>query len=136
MGTRSADDFMRRITDMVSALVCDYEMVSGSEVLFPSNKLAVGKCPRCVTPVTMSKHGYFCESNSCRFGLWKDNRYLSAKHIVLTNKMVNDLLYAGRTLVSGMYSKKTGRTYSAYLVLGDDGERSTYSIVFDRDEKK
>lgn len=135
-GTFSADAFMADISRMVSELVQDYEPVNGAEVLFPSGRPVVGRCPRCGSPVTESKTGYFCERRDCHFGLWKDNRYLSARHIILTKKMAEGLLKDGKTFVSGMYSEKTGKTYSAFIVLNDDGERSSYSLVFDRENGK
>ena len=133
-GELSPEAFMAQISRMVSALVCDYEPVSGAEVLFPSGRPVVGKCPRCGGPVTESKTGFFCERRDCRFGLWKDNRYLSAKHIILTKKMAEALLKDGKTFVSGMYSEKSGRSYSAYLVLTDDGQKSSYALEFDREK--
>ena len=133
-GELSPEAFMAQISRMVSELVCDYEPVSGAEVLFPSGRPVVGKCPRCGGPVTESKTGFFCERRDCRFGLWKDNRYLSAKHIILTKKMAEALLKDGKTFVSGMYSEKSGRSYSAYLVLTDDGQKSSYALEFDREK--
>ena len=60
--------------------------------------------------------------------------YLSAKHIILTKKMAEALLKDGKTFVSGMYSEKTGKSYSAYLVLTDDGQKSSYALEFDREK--
>ncbi len=133
-GELSPEAFMAQISRMVSELVRDYEPVSGAEILFPSGRPVVGKCPRCGGPVTESKTGFFCERRDCRFGLWKDNRYLSAKHIILTKKMAEALLKDGKTFVSGMYSEKTGKSYSAYLVLTDDGQKSSYALEFDREK--
>ena len=133
-GELSPEAFMAQISRMASELVRDYEPVSGAEVLFPSGRPVVGKCPRCGGPVTESKTGFFCERRDCRFGLWKDNRYLSAKHIILTKKMAEALLKDGKTFVSGMYSEKTGKSYSAYLVLTDDGQKSSYALEFDREK--
>lgn len=133
-GELSPEAFMAQISRMVSELVRDYEPVSGAEILFPSGRPIVGKCPRCGGPVTESKTGFFCERRDCRFGLWKDNRYLSAKHIILTKKMAEALLKDGKTFVSGMYSEKTGKSYSAYLVLTDDGQKSSYALEFDREK--
>lgn len=132
-GELDGASFLNDICEMVSDLVQSYEAVSGAEVLFPSGRPVIGKCPRCGSPVTESKTGFFCERRDCRFGLWKDNRYLSAKHIVLTKKMAQALLKDGKTFVSGMYSEKTGKTYSAYIVLADDGEKSSYSLEFDKE---
>ena len=134
-GNLSPDAFMDGISSMVSDLVRDYEVMDGAYVLFPSGRPVVGKCPRCGGTVTESKTGFFCERQNCRFGLWKDNRYLSAKHIVLTKKMAEGLLKDGKTFVSGMYSEKTGKTYSAYIVLSDDGQKTSYSLEFDKGSK-
>ena len=134
-GNLSPDSFMDGISQMVSDLVQDYEVMDGADVLFTSGRPVVGKCPRCGSPVTESKTGFFCERRSCRFGLWKDNRYLSAKRIILTKKMAEGLIKDGKTFVSGMYSEKTGKTYSAYIVLSDDGQKTSYSLEFDKGGK-
>jgi DNA topoisomerase-3 len=46
--------------------------------------------------VTESKKGFFCERNDCRFGLWKDNKFLTAKRINLTKKDAAALLASAR----------------------------------------
>lgn len=134
-GDADADAFIRDITALVDDLVRNYRVVQGSEVLFPSGREELGKCPRCGAPVTESKKGYFCERNDCRFGLWRDNKFLTGKKITLTKKMVSGLLKDGRAYVSGIYSEKTGKTYDAFIRLEDDGERSTYKLEFDKEKK-
>ena len=129
-GELGADEFLAGICDMVAALVRDAAPVDGAEVLFPSGRPVVGKCPRCGAEVTESKNGYFCERRSCKFGLWRDNRFLAAKKISLTKKMASSLLTQGRAYVSGVYSEKTGKTYDAFIVLEDDGARSSYKLDF------
>ena len=129
-GELSADEFLAGICDMVAALVRDAAPVDGAEVLFPSGRPVVGKCPRCGAEVTESKNGYFCERRSCKFGLWRDNRFLAAKKISLTKKMASSLLAQGRAYASGVYSEKTGKTYDAFILLEDDGARSSYKLDF------
>ena len=129
-GELGADEFLAGIRDMVAALVRDAAPVDGAEVLFPSGRPVVGKCPRCGAEVTESKNGYFCERRSCKFGLWRDNRFLAAKKISLTKKMASSLLAQGRAYASGIYSEKTGKTYDAFIVLEDDGARSSYKLDF------
>ena len=129
-GELDADEFLAGICDMVAALVRDAAPVDGAEVLFPSGRPVVGKCPRCGAEVTESKNGYFCERRSCKFGLWRDNRFLAAKKLSLTKKMVSSLLTEGRAYASGVYSEKTGKTYDAFIVLEDDGARSSYKLDF------
>ena len=131
-GELAPEAFMIEITEMVKALVRDYEIVSGADVLFPSGRPVIGKCPRCGSDVTESKLGFFCERYTCRFGLWKDNKYLAAKHVTMTRKMAEALLRDGRAYSSGLYSEKTGKEYAAYVVLEDDGTRSTYRIELEK----
>ena len=129
-GELAADAFMADISGMVRELVTTYTPVKGAEALFPSGRPVVGRCPRCGGDVTESKAGFFCESNACRFGLWKDNKYLSAKKITLTKRMASALLKDRRTFISGIYSEKTGKTYDAFLTLRDDGARASFGIEF------
>ena len=129
-GELGADEFLNGIRDMVAALVRDAAPVDGAEVLFPSGRPVVGKCPRCGAEVTESKNGYFCERRSCKFGLWRDNRFLAAKKLSLTKKMASSLLAQGRAYASGVYSEKTGKTYDAFILLEDDGARSSYKLDF------
>ena len=135
-GDLEPDQFMAEISSMVAELVKTYETVLGSEVLFPSGRAVVGKCPRCGADVTESKKGYFCERNDCRFGIWRDNRFLSGKKINLTKKMVSALLKDGKTFVSGIYSEKTGKNFDAYLLFSDDGTRPSFSFEFKKEGRK
>lgn len=129
-GEMEAGDFMAEISLMVNELVKTSAPVKGAEVLFPSGREVVGKCPRCGSNVTESKKGFFCEKNDCRFGLWRDNKFLTAKKITLSKKMAATLLKDGRIPVKGIFSEKTGKSYDATLVLSDDGAKTTYSLDF------
>ena len=134
-GKADADTFLRDIAELVEQIVQDQEIAKGSEILFPSGREIVGRCPRCGGSVTDSKQGYFCEKADCRFGLWRDSKYLTVKKIDLTGKMVSELLTEGKTYVSGIYSEKTNRNYNAFLSLEDDGVRSTYKLIFEKESK-
>ena len=129
-GELDADAFMAEISRMVSDLVNTYSVIKGAEVLFPSGRDVIGKCPRCGGDVTESKKGFFCESNDCRFGLWRDNKFLTGKKITLTKKMVATLLKDGKIPVKGIFSEKTGKSYDATLVMSDDGAKTIYSLDF------
>ena len=65
---------------------------------------------------------------------WAQKKGQAALDIILTKKMAEALLKDGKTFVSGMYSEKSGRSYSAYLVLTDDGQKSSYALEFDREK--
>ena len=129
-GEMDADTFMAEISLMVNELVKTYSVIKGAEVLFPSGRDVVGKCPRCGGNITESKKGYFCETNDCRFGLWKDNKFLTAKKIALSKKMAMTLLKDGKIYVKGIFSEKTGKSYDATLVMTDDGAKTLYSLNF------
>ena len=131
-GELDADAFMAEISLMVNELVKTYSVIKGAEVLFPSGRDVVGKCPRCGGDVTESKKGFFCETNACRFGLWRDNKFLTAKKITLSKKMATALLKDGEIPVKGIFSEKTGKSYDATLVLNDDGVKTVYSLDFDK----
>ena len=135
-GELEPDAFLDGISSMLRELVKTYTPVKGTEVLFPSGREAVGKCPRCGGDVTESKKGFFCERNDCRFGLWKDNRFFAAKKVTLTKKIVASLLKDGRARLTGCYSEKTGRTYDATAVLEDTGERVNFRLEFDTEAKR
>ena len=129
-GEMDADTFMAEISLMVNELIKTYSVIKGAEVLFPSGRDVVGKCPRCGGNITESKKGYFCETNDCRFGLWKDNKFLTAKKITLSKKMATTLLKDGKIYVKGIFSEKTGKSYDATLVMTDDGVKTLYSLDF------
>ena len=132
-GELDADTFMAEISLMVSELVKTYSVIKGAEVLFPSGRDVIGKCPRCGGDVTESKKGFFCETNACHFGLWRDNKFLTAKKITLTKKMATSLLKNGRIPVKGIFSEKTGKSYDATLVMTDDGAKTLYSLDFSKE---
>ena len=133
-GEMDADVFMAEISLMVNDLVKTYSIIKGAEVLFPSGREVIGKCPRCGGDVTESKKGFFCESNECRFGLWKDNKFLTGKKITLSKKMATALLKEGSYPVKGIFSEKTGRSYDANLTLTDDGSKSIYALDFGKEK--
>ena len=129
-GELSPEDFMEGIAAMVKELVNTYQPVPGADVLFPSDREAVGPCPRCGGAVTESKKGFFCENRDCRFALWKDSRFFSAKKKQLTKSIAASLLKDGRARLTGCCSERTGKTYDAVAVLVDDGEKAQYRLEF------
>jgi DNA topoisomerase-3 len=129
-GELDADTFMAEISLMVNELIKTYSVIKGAEVLFPSGRDVIGKCPRCGGDVTESKKGFFCETNDCRFGLWRDNKFLTGKKISLSKKMATTLLKNGRIPVKGIFSEKTGKSYDATLVMTDDGTKTLYRLDF------
>lgn len=130
-GEIAPDSFMDGIAAMLHELVQTYKPIPGTEVLFPSGREVVGKCPRCGAEVTESPKGFFCENRACSFVLWKNSRFFTAKKKVLTKSLAAALLKNGRAPLKGCYSEKTGKTYDASVLLEDDGQRTGYKMVFD-----
>ncbi len=135
-GELEPDAFMGGISVMLRELIKTYTPVKGAEVLFPSGREVIGRCPRCGSDVTEGKKGFFCENNDCRFGLWKDNSFFSVKKKMLTKAVAAALLKEGRARLTGCYSGKTGKTYDAMVILEDTGERVNFKLEFDKGAKK
>ena len=129
-GELDADSFISDIEHTVSGLVSDYTPVAEARVLFPTGRTVVGKCPRCGGVVSEAKNGYFCESLDCKFGLWRDNKFLAAKRISLTRLLATELLDKGRVHLDEIYSQRMDKYYPGDLTLHDDGERPTYYLSF------
>ena len=134
-GNMDADDFMDGIIELVSDLIRNYTPTAGAEVLFPSVRKEVGKCPRCGTAVYENSKGFFCDKEACRFALWKNSRFFSAKKKQLTTAIARELLASGRVFLKGCYSSKSGITYDATAVLEDDGKKTELRLVFDNNAK-
>lgn len=135
-GKLNADEFLSDIADMLSDLTKNYHAVQGAEVLFPSGRDVIGRCPRCGSEVTESKKGFFCENTRCRFGMWRDNKFWKSKHVTLTKAQASEMLQGKRVHMKDLYSEKTGKTYDAYVKLDDNGEFVRYRMEFDMGRDK
>ena len=129
-GELDAGLFLNDIEHMVRGLVAAYQPVAEASVLFPTGRVAVGKCPRCGGVVSEAKNGYFCESLDCKFGLWRDNKFLAAKRISLTRSLATELLEKGRAHLDEIYSQRMDKYYPGDLILHDDGEHARYFLSF------
>lgn len=82
----------------------------------------VGQCPLCQGKVYATEGNFICENsqkseNKCKF---KIVRLLL--HRLLPNEQIEKLLKTGKTdLIERFRSKKTGKLFSAYLVLKENG---------------
>ena len=129
-GTLAPGDFMDEIAAMLRELVETCRPVEGSAVLFPSTREAVGRCPRCGGTVTEGRQGFFCENRACGFAIWKNSKWWENKKKTPTKAIVAALLKDGRTQISGLWSEKTGKTYTATGALTDDGTRASFRLEF------
>ena len=129
-GTLAPGDFMDESAAMLRELVETCRPVEGSAVLFPSTREAVGRCPRCGGTVTEGRQGFFCENRACGFAIWKNSKWWENKKKTPTKAIVAALLKDGRTQISGLWSEKTGKTYTATVALTDDGTRASFRLEF------
>ncbi len=121
-GEYDPSEFMTEISGMVTDLVSTYEKVKGADTLMSRNKVA-GTCPHCGSEVLEKQKGWFCSNRECRFILWKNSSYFTKIGKRLTTQIVEKLLKDGRVRLKDCKSRKTGKTYSADLLLNteDDG---------------
>ncbi len=134
-GELSPEEFLSGIYAMLRELAATYQVVKGTEYLFSPPREAVGRCPRCGGEVTESQKGFFCQSETCRFAIWKDSKWWSAKKKQPTKSIVAALLKDGRARLTGCYSEKTGKTYDADVLLEDTGEYVNFKLDFGGKEK-
>lgn len=129
-GELSPEEFLSGIYAMLRELAATYQVVKGTEYLFSPPRDAVGRCPRCGGEVTESQKGFFCQSGTCRFAIWKDSKWWSAKKKQPTKAIVAALLKDGRARLTDCYSEKTGKTYDADVLLEDTGEYVNFKLDF------
>ena len=128
-GEMESETFMTEIKDMISSLVNTTEAVKGANVLM-KNKV-IGVCPNCGKSVVEREKGWFCESNPCRFVLWKDNAFFKRLGKRLDAHVADKLLRDGRVRLKDCKSAK-GKTYNATVLLGTEADgRSKFSLEFE-----
>ena len=133
-GDLPASAFMDGIRKLTEDLIKGASAPKAGQNPFRSDREVVGVCPRCGRPVYEGKKSFYCsgyrESPPCGFALWKDDRFFTSKKKALTKKIAAALLKEGRVDMSGLYSRKTGKTYDATAVLEDTGERVNFRLEF------
>ena len=130
-GGLSPDEFLQEINEMIESLVRTYEVIKGTDNLFPSNKEGIGKCPRCGGNVVENRKGFCCGNKDCAFALWKENKFFTMKKKTLTKEIAIKLLKDGRVKLTSCYSEKTGKTYDAIVILDDNGGKyANFKIEF------
>ena len=91
----------------------------------------IGVCPNCGANVVEREKGWFCESNPCRFVLWKDNAFFKRLGKRLDAHVADKLLRDGRVRLKDCKSAK-GKTYNATVLLGTEPDgRSKFSLEFE-----
>ena len=137
-GEISTSDFMAAINDYVKKAVADNSSVpEDKKLLFASSAQnsgeVLGKCPRCQNDIAETAKAFSCVNRACKFALWKDSKFFTAKKKKLTKDAVIALLTEGRIFMSGLHSEKTGKPYNATIILDDTGEGyPNYRMEFEK----
>ena len=111
--------------------VMEIESAKQHENLGSVTKVSIGKCPKCGGNVYESKKGFYCEhykdEKPCNFSVWKNDIFFSSRKKDLTVSTMQKLLDKRKVLLKGCYSKKSGKTYDAYIgfndYVGKDGKQ-------------
>ena len=128
-GEMEPETFMTEINDMISSLVNTTEAVKGASALM-KNKV-IGVCPNCGNSVVEREKGWFCESNPCRFVLWKDNAFFKRLGKRMDAHVADKLLRDGCVRLKDCRSAK-GKTYNATVLLTTEADgRSKFSLEFE-----
>ena len=132
-GNADADEFMAEIEAQVRQLIKTYSCISADKQnLFQSERVIIGKCPRCGENVYEGKKNFYCGNRSCQFVMWKNDRFFEQRKKAFTPKIAAALLKNGKAKVKGLYSEKTGKTYDATVLLADTGGKYVnYRIATD-----
>ena len=123
-GSDDPQSFMQGIEDMTRELVKRYSHITeDGQKLFAPEKEAVGICPRCKSPVYEGKKNFYCSDRSCRFVMWKNDKFFESRRTVFSKKIAAALLKDGKAKVKGLYSERTGKSYDGTVLLCDTGEK-------------
>ena len=133
----ASEDFMDEIKDVIAGLIQNYEVIQDSEVLMSKESNAVGKCPVCGSSVEEKAKAFFCSNRSCKFALWKNNRYFESIGKSMTSATAQKLLSSGKIKLKGCKSAKTGNTFDAtvYMEVFEDG-KTRFNMEFDNGGKR
>lgn len=136
-GEYASEDFMDEIKDVIAGLIQNYEVIQDSEVLMSKESNAVGKCPVCGSSVEEKAKAFFCSNRSCKFALWKNNRYFESIGKSMTSTTAQKLLGSGKIKLKGCKSAKIGNTFDAtvYMEVFEDG-KTRFNMEFDNGGKR
>ncbi|WP_455538594.1 type IA DNA topoisomerase [Terrisporobacter sp.] len=80
-----------------------------------SNNTSLGKCPECGFDIIENEKGFFCSNhNNCKFGIFKNDKYLQLFKKKPTKTMVKSLLKKGEAKVKSL-TCKDGNKFDAIL---------------------
>lgn len=135
-GELAPSEFMQGIEGMTRELVSTcFHVSEDGEKLFQPERKVFGICPRCGESVYEGKKNYYCGNRTCKFVMWKNDRFFEERRTTFTPKIAAALLKSGKARVKGLYSVKTGKTYDGTVLLADTGGKYVYYRVERNDRK-
>lgn len=134
-GNLTQKEFMEDIYNFIIKIVDENTIPNNKyKLLFTSNQnnniKHIGICPCCKNQILENNKGFFCENKACKFAVWKNNIFFKSKKIELTRDIINTLLKEGRIFMPKLYSEKTGKDYSATIILEDSSKYVNFKIEF------
>ena len=97
-----------------------------------SDNTSLGKCPSCGGDVVESEKGFFCANYiNCKYGIFKDDKYLQLFKKKATKTMVKNLLKKGEAKVKSM-TGKDGNKFDAILKY-EKNDKGYYSWLIKKD---
>lgn len=138
-GETAPEDFMQGIKGLLSMMLNGCDQIPEEERRRFDERVRIGDCPICGKPVYESRTNFYCSDKSCRFALWKENRYLANMRKTIDAKMAADLLSVGKTHVKDLYSAKKDTTFEADLLMKVEDGHTVFSLSFpkhDGDKRK
>ena len=107
-GNADPDEFMAEIEAQVRQLIKTYSCISADKQnLFQSERVIIGKCPRCGENVYEGKKNFYCGNRGCQFVMWKNDRFFEQRKKAFTPKIAAALLRAGEIVFDGPASTIT-----------------------------
>lgn len=134
-GNEDPDAFIDDVTAQIIYLIEELRWVPDEErskyrIRKSTEKEHLGNCPVCGSLVFEGPKSFHCSNNNCQFCLWKDDRYLGSMRMKMTRQIAEELLSSGRTHVTGLYSRKSGKYFSAELVMELEDGKSRFRLEF------
>lgn len=94
-----------------------------------SDKICVGKCPKCNSDVVETEKYFECVNHACSFALAKDDKFLKSQGKRMTTVLAQAFLSNRKALVQGLVGK-SGRPYDAIIKVNFDGQYPKYELEF------
>ena len=129
-GLLGGHEFLQGISGMIGQMLEDLKNLPPQEQNRFHPKEEIGTCPVCHSPVYEGKKNFYCSNRECGFALWRENRYLAGMKKQIDKRMAQELLSAGRTHVTDFYSQKTGKNFTADLLMDVSDGRANFKLEF------